>query len=302
MCIRDSVRTERPHEYVNERDGAVMLLVPEGNFVMGSREGDVSPFLSKRPDLDMKIYEDETRRVQIHLSAYFIYKYEVNNEQFAGFLREYGSIYTRKRRQLVFDHPWGVRIEGGPFRPAQGMDRHPVVNVTWFGADAYARWAGGSLPSEAQWEKAARWDPSGKRERIFPWGNTYKHGLCNCADLWFEAPILRQSDWLKFNRMVFRDVQTRPVDSMPEGDSAVGCHHMAGNVWEWCLDWYSGSYYTSEKNPRRDPVNTEKTYLRVMRGGSFARAHLDCRGAKRSRWGEPRHSESVGFRCIRKAR
>ena len=167
----------------NEKDGAEIILIPAGDFLMGS------PGSSDYP------------RHTVYLESYYIYAYQVTNEQFATFIKKTG--YKAKGK-------WEKYVKSG-------RERHPVVNILWNDAVAYCEWAGGRLPTTAQWEKAAR----GNDGRAYPWGNTWDDNRCN----WSIVP--RLSD-------LYRGRNTMPVGSFPSGVSPYGVHDMAGNVWEWC--------------------------------------------------------------------
>jgi sulfatase modifying factor 1 len=237
----------------------------------------------------------------VTLSQYFMYKCEVSNAQFAKFLNEVGGVLDERRRPMVFEDAWGVQMHEGRYNPAPGFENHPVIQVTYFGAEKYAEWAGVRIPSEAQWERAASWDLNAGR-RSFPWGNEFKKEWCNCADSWYRKEITTQADWIKFSRMSFDDAPlTRPVDSMPEGASPAGCLNMSGNVWEWCCDWYSENFYKSQASREQNPVSGYNTHLKVLRGGCFNKSAVDCRAQRRSRFGQSEHGRVVGFRCAKPA-
>jgi formylglycine-generating enzyme len=240
---------------INPKDGAQMMWVPAGEFLMGESEG---------------IAENSQHKVR--LSGYWMYKYEVTVKQYRKFCKETG-------RKM-------------PFAPRGGwMDDHPVVNVTWSDAAAYAKWAGASLPTEAQWEKAAR----GVDERAFPWGNEWDSSKCaNNADRTREALLC-----------------TRPVGGCLGGASPYGCTDMAGNAWEWCKDWYQPNYYS--QMPTGGWVDPQGPLSsaggdRVLRSGSWFNHHVYryytyARSAYRSDYRpygrNDGYDDCVGFRLAR---
>jgi len=149
------------------------------------------------------------------------------------------------------------------------QDTHPIVNVTWDDAAAYAAWAGAALPTEAQWEKAAR----GTDGRVYPWG-----------DAWDPTKCVNATD------------STHPVGSITAGASPYGALDMAGNVWEWCADWSDPAYYSSA--PTHTPPGSATGSGRVLRGGSWLGGERDCRGAIRDFYSPDGRYYDVGFRCV----
>lgn len=207
-------------------DGAEMVLVPEGKFTMGSPGTALDEDAAEKP-----VHE-------VSVPAFQIDKYEVTNAQYARFLNatkrtqdEAGHEYVGLNEYLPLEQV------NGEWRPKKGMEKHPMVNVTWYGAMAYAQWAGKRLPTEAEWEKAAR----GMDGRKFPWGASM--------------------DFSKFRIGVD---QLSPVGSFPAGASPYGCLDMAGNAWEWTSSVFKPYPYVATDG-REDPQSTER---RVARGGS----------------------------------
>jgi sulfatase modifying factor 1 len=225
--------------WVSPTDGAEMVYVPAGEFLMGSPEGEGDD--SQRPQ----------RR--IYLDAYWIDRYPVTVVQYRRFCQATG-------REMPPPPGWGWQ------------DNHPIVDVQWDDAAAYAAWAGKRLPTEAEWEKAAR----GTDGREFPWGNTWDPAKC-----------------------ASNGRSTEPVGSHPAGASPYGALDMAGNVWQWCADRYDRHRYASmpARNPRADSGEDH-----VLRGGSWdnrAGGPWHYRAACRPSAGAGDYR--VGFRCARDA-
>jgi len=228
------------------------MRIPAGEFLMGSD-----------PKVDSQAYGDEQPQRKVTLDAYWIGKTPVTNAQYAAFIKATG-------------HRAPGHWSGG--RLPQGKEQHPVVNVSWEDAAAFCTWASEvtqrivRLPSEAEWEKAAR----GADGRIYPWGN--------------RAPDKSRCNFNNNER------GTTPVGQYsPQGDSPYGCVDMAGNVWEWCADWYDAEYYKTA--PARNPPGPQSGNARVLRGGSWSRYENLTRGADRY-WYTPTTSYlSLGFRC-----
>jgi formylglycine-generating enzyme required for sulfatase activity len=223
---------------LNKKDGALMVRIPEGEFEMGDGKDSNCP------------------KHRVFLDEYWIGVFCVTNRQFQRFVKETGF----KRDQ---DSARDQKLD------------HPVVNVNWADAAAYARWAGGELPTEAQWEKAAR----GPNGLIYPWGNE-----------WDEKKSRNNT-----NR---GGEETCPVYAYPKGVSGYGCYNMSGNVWEWCRDWYGEDYYTKGEN--RNPKGPEGGSNRVDRGGSWGDGYpANFRGANRN-GGDPSYrGDRGGFRLVR---
>ena len=155
---------------------------------------------------------------------------------------------------------------------------HPVTDVSWDDARAYAEWARCELPTEAQWEKAAR----GPQGYVYPWGNEWNETKCH-------------------NSAGSRKEGTAPVDAYPEGVSGYGTYQQSGNVWEWCRDWYDGASYTSP-DAARNPEGPPRGSRRVCRGGSWWSGYASFfRGAYRNRDDPSIRSGCLGFRLVRRA-
>jgi formylglycine-generating enzyme required for sulfatase activity len=205
------------------RDGSEILLIPAGEFLMGSTETDISNWLKTHSKEDATWFEEEKPQHKVILDNYYIAKNLVTVAQYQMFCQETGM-------QMPSVPKWGWH------------DNHPIVNVSWNEASAYAKWAGGSLPTEAQWEKAAR----GTDGRIFPWGNTWDSSKCSNGIGKQQGTIF-------------------PVGSYPTGASPYGVLDMAGNISQWCSDWYGEKYY--KNSPTKNPAGPATGDGRAMRGG-----------------------------------
>ncbi len=217
-----------------------MVRVPAGPFIMGGTQAD------------SKAEQDEMGHGDpVVLRTFLIDRTEVSN---AMFERVYPDHRTRR--------------EDG------AGDDDPVVSVTWYEADAYCRAVGLRLPTEAEWEKAAR----GTDGRVYPWGDTP------------PTPDRLNSRESNLKR-------TAPVDAYPKGRSPYGALNMAGNVWEWTADWYDPRYYTV--SPARNPLGPKRGQWKVIRGGSYVDSPMDARASNRAATSPSSSSPKIGFRCAR---
>ena len=243
-----------------------MVLVPAGRFTMGSA-----------------VKGDEMPQREVELSAFYIDMYEVTNAEYATFLD-----WMQKTGDHSKCHPG--EADGKDHRPTYWDDKrlnlatHPVVGVDWFDAYAYAAWAGKRLPTEAEWERAAR----GTDGRRYPWGDDGPKGKegyrANSKSGGFFS-----SDGYKL---------TAPIDAFANGVSPAGCYNMAGNVWEWCADWYQFRYY--ESAPGRDPKGPADGEKRCARGGScYVKDAIVLRCANRNKACPRNRFYDFGFRCVK---
>ena len=245
-------------------DGAEMMLIPAGEFQMGSNDSEAN----------------EQPVHTVYVDAFYIDKYEVTNAQFKKFV-DANPTWQKDRIADRFHDEDYLALWSGNNYPSGEAD-HPVVYVSWYAAMAYAEWAGKRLPTEAEWEKAARGGLAGKG---FPWGNTIKANQANYG---------------------WKVGTTTPVGRYPA--NGYGLHDMTGNVWEWCLDEYDSRFYRG--SPRRNPIaggsiafiNNNYTNIntsRVLRGGSWNFDADFARVALRD-WGDPPLTDDFyGFRCAR---
>jgi len=223
-----------------------MMLVPAGEFSMGSDKGD----------------DDEQPIHKVFLDGFYIDKFEVTNGRFAKFVEAIQS-----------EPPWGFADKDTPLVQA---DR-PVRWVSWMDATGYCLWAGKRLPTEAEWEKAAR-GPDG---RIYPWGNdspTPAHAVFGLKEGGAET--------------------VSPIGNRDKGKSPYGVHDLAGNLYEWVMDWYDEEFYTKfAKNPAINPRGPSEGTAKAQRGGSYINNPYRLRSSFRTKGDPTEQDPNVGFRC-----
>ena len=243
---------------------------------------------------------DEHPERRIFLGAYWIDRYEVTNETYLRFVQATGHRIPEN------SSPASTVWNNG--RPLDNIGNHPVINVSWEDAVTYCRWLGMRLPTEAEWEKAAR----GTDGRRYPWGNEWDFRISNSASSWAGKTVDFQSgaDWDAFwikgegarianEKGLKGEILTMPVGSFPESVSPYGLFDMAGNVAEWVQDWYDPNYYRA--GPLTNPTGPERGAIKAMRGGSWLKPHMSLRTADRD-WGTMDSRPSgTGFRCAKDA-
>ena len=289
--VPEALRTSTvPGDYLHDGAGAVMVYVPAGYFLRGTTKAEVKALNGPFGDY----FGVETPQRSIYLSAYYIDKFEVTNRQYGVFL---DALKRGEAHPLHPDSP-----PDKDYTPTYWRDRrlngpdHPVTAVDWYDAYAYCRWAGKELPTEAQWEKAAR-GPDGQ---AYPWGDTWEAGYSNNVELAFGHPVVDDRQWVLLLGNLDLDamtVFTRPVGSFPQGVSPYGAHDMGGNLWEWARDRYIKDYYRAA--PSHDPPGPmEASPYRVLRGGCWSSHRAKIRAAYRNYdLAADRHLE-IGFRCV----
>ena len=255
-----SIKTEsKPLEVIAPRDfsiyktlvgddGREMIQIPEGPFVVGSKDGD----------------PDEAPEHQAYLSTYYIDKKEVTQGEYDRFTKA-----TKK---------------GKPFIPVFEDDQSkilkpelPAIGMSWTDAEAYCRWAGKRLPTEAEWEKAGR----GEGRRRYPWGDEFGVGRAN---------VDGEEDGFKY---------LAPPGSFEAGRSPYGVYDMTGNVAEWVADTYKEDYY--QKAPYQNPPGPEDGQHKVIRGGSWRETEHNARLSKRFQAKMWRTDSTIGIRCAKSA-
>jgi formylglycine-generating enzyme required for sulfatase activity len=245
---------------ITGKDGAPLVLIPAGSYPMGVPVGDRDGG------------RDEYPRHVVDIAAFYIDKYEVTNARYLEFVKATDHRVPQNPKNPTRNLWEGVSI------PESLADR-PVVNVDWADANAYCTWAGRRLPTEAEWEKAAK----GNHDWRFPWGNvepTNKH--------------------LNFNQKWIGERTLMPVGSYESGKSPYGVYDMAGNVWEWVNDWYDAKYY--EKSPAKNPPGPASGTKKVIRGAGWQNETPTVRIFTRVDSDPTIRNESTGFRCAMDAR
>ena len=245
-----------------------MISLPGGEFLMGS---DAPGFPEDG--------EGPVRRVRLH--PFLIDAHATSNARFAAFVAAtnyrtdaerfgwsfvfYGFLPTGfGPTRAVADAPWWRQVAGagwqhpeGPGSSLAGREDHPVVHVSWNDAAAFAAWAGKRLPSEAEWEYAAR---GGLVGQLYPWGNRLLEGKRHRCNLW-------QGTFPSHNSAKDGHLGTAPVNAFaPNG---YGLHNTTGNTWEWCADWFSPDFHARPDSPRENPQGPLSGVSRTLKGGSY---------------------------------
>ncbi len=280
-----------------ERDMAVL---PAATFLMGTADSIGYPDDGEGP----------ARTVS--LDAYMIDRTAVTNHAFAAFVEATGHVTEAEQFGWSFvfagllpdDFPptravaaaqWWRQVEAASWRQpeghgsgVEGRSDHPVVHVSWNDAQAYCRWAGTRLPTEAEWEYAARGGLEGRR---FPWGDVLEPGGEHRMNVW-------QGTFPHHNTLLDGFLGTCPADAFPQ--NGFGLHNMTGNVWEWCGDWFHPTFHTRDR--RTNPTGPRRGDAKSMRGGSYLCHASYCRRyrvAARSGNTPDSSSGNIGFRCVR---
>jgi formylglycine-generating enzyme required for sulfatase activity len=254
--------TEEPSAEIS-KDGMEMLPVPEGNFIMGNDGGPI----------------DERPSHSVYLDFFRIDKTEVTIDMFSKFVSEIGHQTTSEVNGFGYtwlDNDWQEVPHANWMDPnGDGIPELPylpVTQVSWYDAQTYCAWAGRRLPSEAEWEKAAR----GTDGRVFPWGD-----------------IAPDNSLLSFNK----ESGISKVGNYPNGASPYGALDMSGNIWEWTADWYDANYYQTlvSENPK-GPISGER---RVLRGGAWDTGLNNIRITHRDSSAPQEYNDALGFRCAK---
>ena len=278
-----------------------MIALPGGSFLMGTDYPDGFPADGEGPVRE------------VFVDAFSIDRYPVTNERFAEFVRATGyrtdaerfgwsfvfwsHIPKRRFPELVEDTvaaaPWWCKVRGarwdapeGPGSAIRGREQHPVVHVSWADATAFAAWSGQRLPTEAEWEYAAR---GGLVQKLYPWGDKLRPGGQHMCNIW-------QGEFPDHDTGDDGYTGTCPVDAFPP--NGFGLYSVTGNTWEWCADWFDADFHrTADQHNPQGPADGT---ARVMKGGSFLCHKSYCnryRVAARTSNTPDSSTSNIGFRC-----
>jgi formylglycine-generating enzyme required for sulfatase activity len=247
-------KTQAPREASTD-----WILVPAGEIEMGAEGGPATP--------------DEGPKHKVSLDAFYIGTYEVSNRHYHAFVKATG----RRNPENCCDARYNI-WRGDTL--LDGVGDLPVINVSWEDAVAYCKWIGGRLPTEAEWEKAAR----GTDGRTYPWGNEPVSG--NRANYSFDPVAMWDGP-----------ASLAKVHQYDFGRSPYGAYEMAGNVWEWVQDWYDENYY--KNSPAKNPQGPSEGRERVIRGGSWRDTADMLRSTNRSKHAPGERRVYIGFRCAK---
>ncbi|MEY8749752.1 formylglycine-generating enzyme family protein [Alkalicoccobacillus gibsonii] len=287
---------------INVKHKEKMVLIKGGDFLMGTEDQEGFPADGEGP----------VREVSI--SPFYIDSYAVTNDEFSEFIKETGYVTESESFGWSFvfhlflrEHlknpamqlprtSWWYGVEGtywfqpeGPGSTIHNRGDHPVVHVSWNDAAAYSKWAGKRLPTEAEWEFAAR---GGLEQKLYPWGNELMPNGEHYCNIWQGAFPTENTEEDGY-------VSTAPAKSFPE--NGYGLYNVSGNVWEWCADWFTN---TPDSSDRKNPVGPSHGQSKVMRGGSYLCHKSYCnryRVAARSSNTIDSATGNLGFRCAKDA-
>ncbi|RHW36145.1 formylglycine-generating enzyme family protein [Lysinibacillus yapensis] len=278
-----------------------LVFIPGGMFKMGTEDQDGFPADGEGPIRDVTV------------DPFYMDAYAVTNAEFRDFIKDTGYVTDAEKfgwsfvfhlllsekmlpyvNQAVAGTPWWLVVEGaawnhpeGPHSSIKDIMDHPVVHVSWNDAVAYCKWAGKRLPTEAEWEYAAR---GGLVQKRYPWGDELMPEGKHACNIW-------QGDFPSMNTEEDGYLGTAPAKSFPP--NGYGLYNMSGNVWEWCMDWFTDQ--PDQKGGNDNPTGPKLGMSRVIRGGSYLCHESYCsryRVAARSSNTPDSSTGNTGFRCV----
>ncbi|MEX1229767.1 MAG: formylglycine-generating enzyme family protein [Planctomycetaceae bacterium] len=285
--LANAEEQSEPATRKNAADGAVMAVIPAGEFQMGSRAEEIDDDFKVigYPEDWKKHAQDELPAHRQTVESFLMYQDEVTNEQYKKFCDAAG-------------HPTPEYWKEGEF--PEGKGNHPVVQVSWHDAQAYCGWAGTRLPTEAEWEFAARGGSENDQpSRKYPWGDEWDRTLANSASYHAKVNINDATLWKNWyeGEDQARYPLTTPVGHFEKSISPFGLHDMAGNAWEWCADAYAPYEDRAKQNDEKKADSDDAA--RVTKGGSWANVPFHLRTADRNSVAPDTRNLYIGFRCAK---
>jgi formylglycine-generating enzyme len=297
--LASSRRASAERLRVTSGSSADMIQLDGGRFLMGTEAQEGFPADGEGPVRE------------VTLDAFYMDTYPVTNRQFSDFVRAAGYrteaerfgwsfvFHTHVPRELVEDRvrgvTWWCKVLGACWRRPEGPDsnidsrqEHPVTHVSWNDAIEYCRWAGKRLPTEAEWEFAAR---GGLEQKTYPWGDELTPGGRHLCNIW-------QGDFPNVDTAEDGYSATAPVNTYPP--NGYGFYTITGNAWEWCSDWFHPAYHVTAT--RSNPLGPQDGVAKVMKGGSYLCHKSYCnryRVAARTSNTADSSTTNISFRCVR---
>ncbi|MGP0591911.1 SUMF1/EgtB/PvdO family nonheme iron enzyme [Nitrospira sp. T9] len=259
-------------------DDVPMILIPAGEFRMGSTENQISSLLKDFEGIQFNAFQAEIPQRQISLKAYYLDQYEVSYRHYRAFLESTGRAAPAFWENERFHKP-----------------DHPVLGVTWYDATAYCTWAGKRLPTEAEWEYAAR----GPQGYAYPWGNSWDPQRTNTASYWAGKNFSSMAKWGEWMQTALDRGKAGPLEvgTFSNGVSPFDIHDMAGNISEWVFDWYTP--YENQPTLIHNPNGADSGTMKVHRGGSWSVSSIFARSTYRARENPEKRSPYIGIRCAK---
>lgn len=269
--------------------GGVMILIPGGYFQMGATAASLTEECAAfREGCQEEWFAASEPVHTVLLGRYYIDMHEVTNAAFATFLNEIGPNPTCNGQACLDADQSQISLQNGSYVSPEGGIANPATGVTWYGATAFCAWRGARLPTEAEWEKAAAWEPQRATASRYAWGDEFDGTAVNFCDASCAEPQANVD---------FDDgfAELAPVASFAYGRSSAGLYDMGGNVWEWVADWFAPNYYT--ESPGVSPKGPETGEERVVRGGSWFDTANFMAAAIRFPSAPTNADGTIGFRC-----